>query len=152
MCVCASICVHSTDGYISIDERHEQQRLIQVGASACLHLETCTGEECSAFAHVTRPQRVAAVTAILANSGFIAVSAMFTRLMWSVSLEASVFWIALRYGSTVISAKKKKKKVLVWSASQDSGVMEFAYSDCGYVWVSFGFLVSLYYEKNMFGS
>lgn len=55
---CASICVHSADGYDSIDERREQQLRVHVGALACPHLETCSGEECSAIAHVTRPQRV----------------------------------------------------------------------------------------------
>lgn len=72
----------------------------------------------SALAHIMRPQRVAVVTAILANSGFIALIAIFTRLMWSVSLEACVFWIALSFGSTVISEKKKKKtnkKKMSWS-------------------------------------
>lgn len=148
MCVCASICVHSTDGHNSIDERHERRLSVQVGAPASLHLETRTGEECSALAHITRPQRVAVVTAILANSGFIAVIAIFTRLMWSVSLEVCVFWIALRYGSAVISEKQTNKKiVLVWSASQ-----EFAYYACGFVWLSFGFLVSFYHQQNMLGS
>lgn len=146
MRVCASICVHSTDGCHSVDGRGEQQLRVQAGASACLHLETRTRR--GMFRVGARNEAAASSSGdsnISSTVGFLTVITSFTRLMWSVSLEACVFWIALRYGSAAISGGEKN--VSVWSASQDSGVMDFAYLACGYLWVSFGVLVSFFDQK-----